>query len=618
MIQSLYRLGAAMRTDPHYERYFASYADPFAGYVGEARVLVLPVVKGNVLEAELVNYNREQAGRYLYRKPRGSRGAPLVATGPFYPMTDLSNEKKREEHEVNVDKIMDRLERTVPSSPSVYFPDDETRARGLRQIENQLKQFAGQARVRYIYTLQIDGRWLGEIEQLRELLDQEAYAKYHDKSSAKNKTCALTGAQSVEVWGRVDTLGFTVNERAFNRGGFNDKHSYRMFPVSREAVKSLEAARRFVFNKLAARFYPLEYVIVPRLIKPDDELLLTLADTLTERDNTSRFDKQLEPLLGTDKTVEAAIGEGELQDGEALYDILFFQWKQAQLAITLYLQDLNPSHLLKLKTAQSRVQRRYGGPFATGKDGFQFSLVTLRNFFLQGSRNSIRIHPDFYRLLEGIFYGEPIREELLLSTVMDRVRTSFKNRSENDYMALDVMRGIASWQYLAELNLISPIQPTLMEQEPQTASMNIQEYLDEHGQYYDRSPALRGAFMVGVLTGMLTYAQYKSLNSKPFLNQLNSLNLSVEELRNLIPKLMEKIGQYQDRTATAKYLPYVVITNLMAEATDLLTQKGDKVSRDQASFAFVSGMVIQQRRGLQLATEAKARNEVAESAASTD
>ena len=626
MIQAFYDLGRALADDDHYASYFSAYENPFAAgkKLGDDIVIYFPIdERGEVGTMDFVGFSADQAERYLFLKPSGSNGAPIVATGPFYPESDLEDDKKRAKHHETVDRIVNRIARSIPKGRSTYFPDEASRQAGLAEVERQLKAYAGTPKNRYIYTFKVKGKWPGEIKELRELLNQEADSKFYQKSSSANKTCAVSGKAEQTVWGRVDTLGFTVNDRAFNRGGFDPKHSYRMFPVSAESTAYLEAARRYAFTKLSGSFHPIQYVIIPRHLTAAPENLLEPIEMVARISKEATLGGQVEKaLLPGNQVFEEIAVEKKLNRNGQVYDLLFFHRNQAQTALDLYLQDISPGQITHLIKAKNAVNRYYGRTFGSGRKDelkfFHFSLATAKRFFVEGFGANIRLTGAFYRLLEALFYGDGFPQEILLDHIMRTVRKSFKNRNEEPFWFFDVYRAIALLTYLDQLHHLNAQLHTPMDNTPTTSLSGempaaIQAYLDEHAGYYaSDKPALRGAFLVGILTGMLTYAQYKALGSKPFLNRLNNLSLNVDELQALVPKVYDKILAYQDRTTTKKLLRYGLVNALLADATDLLTraEKADaKASRDQVSFAFTSGLVLQQKLGLDRAAQASAEAE---------
>ncbi|MBC6994618.1 TM1802 family CRISPR-associated protein [Neolewinella lacunae] len=619
MIQSLHDLGRALHADNKYSSFFASYADPFAGYDGEAVVVVIDIEDGEVLEElSLEQYASQNAWRYLYRDPNGPRGAPLVATGPFYPMHKLETQAQREKQAENVEKIMSRIARSIPDGPSVYFASTEAKERGLAVIERLLKEQDGAKDKRFLYTVRIDKKYLGEFPELVEKLDDEAYLKYYEKSKGRG-TCALTHAKDVEVWGRVDTLGFTVNDISFNRGGFDGKTSYRMFPVSKPAALALEAARRYAFAKLTDRFYTLEYLLIPRTLEERPELLLDLVRIIDTARTGERFEDKTVPIAKAEGVIDLVADEQGLNRAGVLFDLLFFQRNQAQLALLLHLQDIPPTRLGGIKAAINGTSLRYGRVFGyTDKKDkefkpFRVNLNVVKNFFSTGKGVKINFDPFFFHLLEAIFHERKVNEATVLVALMDKIRIAFKNDGDDYHLPFHttVHQAIATRSLLGALGLFHHPTYLLMEQHSEPIGLAPEVFIDQHQAFFKDQPALRGAFLIGVLTSMLTYAQYDSLKSKPFLNKLNNLNLGLEELRALVPQLLTKIHQYQSRKSG--YSPsHFTVTDLAAEASSLLMQ-GGKPSRDDLSFAFTTGMVMQDKFAIDAARKRKAEGEDAES-----
>lgn len=612
MIQSLYQLGTALRTDDRFASYFASYANPFAGLkdLDKAKVIVLDI-KNNVVQesTDMETFSRAHASRYLYRKPKGARGAPLVPTGPFYPVHSLDTEKQQEKQRDNVDKIMSRIARAIPDGKSAYFSSTDAKEVGLAKISELLNKEIGSKDNSYIYTVRIDGRYLGEFEQLRDLLDQEAYTKYYEKSKSRKKTCSLSHAQNVEVWGRVDTLGFTVNDSSFNRGGFDGASSFRMFPVSKPAALALEAARRFAFAELTDRFYTLEYLIVPRIIEGSPGETLQMARMMAVGRKDSTLIQKATPILKAGGLIEILASSGEIQQEGVLFDILFYQRNQAQLALQLHLQDVAPARLEVVRDTIAKTSQSYGAAFGyRNKDRqfvpFQITFGLVKNFFSEGKGLKVRFDPSFFRLLEGVFYGQQINEATVVAALVQKIRKAFKNDGDDYHIPFHttVQQAIATRTLLGRLGLFNHQTYSTMENVSTPITLRREEYLQEHAAFFEDQPALKGAFLLGCLSSMLMYAQYDHLKSKPFLNKLNNLNLGLEELRALSAPLLNKIQEYQNRKSD-KYTPsHTETTEILSQANSLLIQ-GKKPSRDDLSFAFSTGLVMQDKFGLDIARE---------------
>jgi CRISPR-associated protein Csh1 len=236
----------------------------------------------------------------------------------------------------------------------------------------------------------------------------------------------------------------------------------------------------------------------------------------------------------------------------------------------------------------------------------------MKNFFSEGKGLKIRFEPIFYRLLECIFYGESLDEGTVVTALIDPIRIAFKNDGDDYHTPFHttVYQAIATRTMLGRLGLFN--HPNYSNMENNTITLRREQYLEEHAGFFKDQPALKGAFLLGLLTSMLTYAQYDHLKSKPFLNKLNNLNMGLEELRALVPQLLNKIQQYQNRKSG--YAPsHKEVTEIAAEASSLL-MKGGRPSRDDLSFAFATGLVMQNKFGQDIADEKKAEKGAAQTA----
>ena len=601
MIQSLYELGLALETRQEHARYFASYANPFAGYDGEAKVVIVDIEEDKVVDSlNQEDYRSGNAGRYLYRKPKGARGAPLVATGPLYPVQSLDSEKQQEKQRDNVAKVMSRIARSIPDGRSVYFSSTAAKEEGMVVIQQLLEGKTGSKDTRYIYTVRIDGKYLGEIESLRELLDEEAYTKYYEKSRAKGKTCALSQERNVDVWGRVDTLGFTVNDSTFSRGGFDVGDSYRMFPVSKPAVMALEAARRFAFAELSDRFYTLEYLIVPRMIEGRAEQLEEIARMMAGLRKDTALTEKAVPILKAEGLLEVLAAAENLNRLGVLYDILFYQRNQAQLALTLHLQDINPSRLQEIRDVFAATSKRYGKAFGyRNKDktfvNFRISFGIVKNFFSEGKGLKVSFHPSFYRLLECIFYDRPFNEQTVVAALVGKICKAFKNDGDDYHLPFHttVQHAIATWALFGRLGLFNHENYTIMKENDTPITLQHESFIEEHAAFFENQPAFEGAFLLGLATSSLTYEQSQHLGgSKPFLKKLGNLNFGLDNLMELQHELVDKLLDYLQKGPEKTTNRCERALKLVGEASALLMLQ-TKADRDKLSFSFATGLVLQ-------------------------
>ncbi|MBK8043750.1 MAG: hypothetical protein IPK21_14455 [Haliscomenobacter sp.] len=84
MIENLYRLGKALQSDEKLANYFSPWQNPFpSGDTDSLNVIFFPITNGIVQAYEIEAFKPQLLKQYLYRKPAGANGAPLVPTHSF-------------------------------------------------------------------------------------------------------------------------------------------------------------------------------------------------------------------------------------------------------------------------------------------------------------------------------------------------------------------------------------------------------------------------------------------------------------------------------------------------------------------------------------------------------
>lgn len=598
MIENFYRLGKALEGQDENSDYFSPWQNPFpTGDNDKLKVIIFPIEQGKVGTYDVEPFKKHLLKEYLYRKPNGSNGAPLVPTSPFYP-TNIPDEeraklKAKAKHEADVKKLMSRLVRAINTNQALYFPEKGAKEDGLAEVEKQLINFQGDTGNRYLLTFKINGSWLGDFDENLQLFFNEAYDKYRAKSSAKNKVCAITYEEAEEVWGRVDTLGFTVDAKTFSRSGFDDSKSYKMFPVSAEAVRLLEGAKEYAMEKLRRRFANLEYIILPHFLQESEISMRHSIKTIEKEDGEYDVLDFSEVLFSNERVFHSLAKRDENLKEGIFYDILFFQRSQAQLALKLHLTDLLPSRFADIFSAKQLIEKRYQAlNRLVNKKGeitpFAVTFNKIKSYFSQVIRSETVFQPFFFKLVEAIFYGQTVDEQTILAAFQKQIQTDFKQRNERSYQyqyIITIKEAFAFWHFFALLGLFTSKPTITMDQNP--IPRTLESFIDAHPTFF-QEPYKKGAFYMGCLVSVLTNVQYNKLKSEPFLERLNSLNFDDAELRKLFPILLDKMRQYEDIN---KYY-YNYVQELKAAITPILMTPTD-LSRTEISFAFTAGMVMQ-------------------------
>ena len=147
-----------------------------------------------------------------------------------------------------------------------------------------------------------------------------------------------------------------------------------------------------------------------------------------------------------------------------------------------------------------------------------------------------------------MFYEQQVQESTVVTALMSSIRTAFKNDGDGYHLPfyITVQQAIATRSLFESLGLLSNHQNSLIMNNGEI-TLSREAFIIEHPAFFKDNSLLKGAFLLGCLTGILVRAQEKNLGSKPIYKRLNNLSIGTDELISLHPRLVNKIAQYQER-----------------------------------------------------------------------
>lgn len=579
MLTTLYRFADLLKDEEDLKDYFSPARNPFEGREENGKVLVGEVEEGKFAGFSLENFKSKLIKKYLYRKPSGSRGTNMVPT--------LIINRSHPERTAN------KFARSIEKY-NLNFLDEEE----IEKVKYEIENHGYDNDFSYLLTFRLDGKYFGDFEKYRELFNDKAYKKYYYKSSygksvKEGQICAITGEKS-KVYGFVDTLGFTVNDDAFRRNGFDADHAYKMFPVSKKVIPILEGARKILENKLTSVFYAyksgkrtkyVNYAIVPHFVfQPDEEVAREIAHSFLEKaafNTDSKDDAGSKAFINdTEKMLKEIVADEDLRKPDIYYDILFFEQQNAQFKIHLGLNDVLPSRISQIIDCKEKAEQQYKAftSYQT-KDGnirsHRITLYRLRKYFLTGEDN---IKPSFYKLVSSIFTGQPYNDSILQKLVLDAWKSSFKKNfhdQENTFNYL-VKKSLGNLYFLNLLGIFKKEHVMNGKQQP-AEKQDAFKFIEAHPAYFEKE-YLKGAFIFGCLVARLLYSQ----PGNAFMKELYGLNIDKDLITKKFPKLIAKLRQYE-----------MVFSDLESAASRYFVKDDQKVSKDEISFAFTMGLVLQ-------------------------
>lgn len=406
--------------------------------------------------------------------------------------------------------------------------------------------------------------YVGDIDVFKKLLVFMVNEK-DNKLLERNKVCSICGQTKETIIGRIDTYAFyTLDKPGFITGGFDERRAWRNFPVCPECKFSLEEGKKFVEGNLTFKFCGIKYNLIPKFIIGTKAVAEDVLDIFT---NTSKLaslkQKNMERITNDEEDILDVLKDA---NDVLTLNFLFIQKIQAAERILLVIEDVFPSRLRRIFKAKYAVDLLFNQNFTFG---------TIRSFFAKSDSNKRNNDLDKYFLdiVDRIFKDRPISSNFILSFVMKKVRDEFIN---DGYFYATVKNGLQAMAFLEDLNLIK--------MEVDTMERRIfDDMFDRYGQMF-KTPLKRGLFLLGSLTEFLLRKQYKERNAKPFLKNLKSLKMTERDLKGLLPKVQNKLEEYDSFDKGKR--------QLAAEAANYLLMAGDNwsMSVDELNFYFAAGM----------------------------
>ena len=614
MIKSLYKIGTIIQEE--HSDYFQPWGNPFPKHADTSKVIVIPIKdKKIVYPIQIENFRTGYAKKYLYRKVQGANGTNLVPTFLFY--LDNNEEKQTD----NIRKVLKKVKASIKNQKHDFLKGEDIN----EELADALLKLSLSKDNRYLLTFKINGKYFGDLPKHIELFEKDAFNKYSKDSSAKDKICSVTYEKVDEVWGRIDTLGFTVNDKSFNRNGFDGKDSYKMFPVSPDAVKVLEGAKKFVLEKFSQNFYGMKYFVLPHFITDDEDVMDEAIEIFLEDDIKIQLNQDYsKSIIGTERYLHKIIEKEKLSQGDIYYDIFFYQPNNAQFLIKLHLSDVLPSRLKKIFLAKEATEKKYYqiNKIVIPKKGktpeqtipFHITFGKIKDYFSKKVKTDTVFHPYFFKILESVFYGNSLNEKQILTSFLQKIKIDFKNRNESAYAwKQSTKESFSIYQFFLHLNLFK--NQTIMDNTStqETVGLNVFDFINQHEDFFKGNKYKKGIFMIACMTEKLLEKQRAKFdNNEPFLKNLNSLNIDEKQIQKILTKLMDKINQYKKETNDKyKFYPNELkyIETLSAQAADGIMTADSGLTRTEMSYVFTLGMIMQKEFTKVQIAENKAKNE---------
>ncbi|BBM69590.1 TIGR02556 family CRISPR-associated protein [Rhodothermus marinus] len=530
---------------------------------------------GRYLGTSLHQFSAKDVPRYLYKKAKGSNPPTLTPT----LLLNRKEIQKSLKNARNAYRKLRKLNRDLPEL-ELLTKEGETLRKMEKGIVCALKNIPEKERV--LFTVRIDGQWMGEREDFRSTLRSKF--REEGRESAVDGVCAVCG-EKTEISGDISPFKFyTIDKPGYVVGGFDKARAYRAFPLCYECRDLIRRGRQHAEENLSFDLAPnIRYLIIPDFILGADvvrqEVLAILTDEREQRQKRLHTLSRREIRRITED--EEEILELLSQEKDVMtFHFLFMSRQQGRETIDLYIQDVYPSRLRALLEAKAAVDRSMRVP---REDGtwleYNFTYATLHRFFSRSdpNRRNSDLLRHLYDLVDQTFRAVPVSTDYLMPFLMLQIRHDVVTPDRRD-------QGLYRFTILDALAVLLFIWWTTKMEVPMTvpSPTTLEEFLD--GLPVLDSELKKGLFLLGALTERLLRVQGKERGSAPFWKVLKGLKMTEADLRGLLPRVRNKLQEY-DRFRAGE-------TALFQKAADYLAQTATpwKMSVDELNFYFALGM----------------------------
>jgi len=541
--------------------------------------VLLIAIKNNTWEVEMEECEEGDSYKYLYRRG-ASNGSNFSPTAMVTDLEKTFDKKLMAWFDKIINQKTNFSEPDISYIQEIYTILHENRDEIFETLKTKISETPG----RYVLTLKINGHYLKEDPTFVSLFSHLIQEK-DSEVSAKDKVCSVCDHQKDFVMAGSPAFKFYTNDKpGFISGGFDKELAWRNFPVCMDCNLYLQEGKRFLENRLKFRFYGLEYYLIPEFLFGEENTRDEVIEILKSGNKykTLHSQQQIGNSLADEEDILDILQEAE---DDVLFHLLFLRKIQSAERILMVIEDVVPTRLRKIFEAKEQVEKRF--PLQKGLTPYyRYHFGRIRVFFNKSDDNKRQSDLDkyFLEITSAVFRGQSIDIRFLTTFFMQEIRKHVASTSEREgdevntdkifYVVRDALMNVL---FFAELKILKTGEENFV------PSKLFEDIFELYGPHLDR-PEKKALFLLGALTQMLLKKQQIERNSQPFLKQLKGLKMIEKDFLGLLPKVQDKLQQYNAFDPKKKLLAEEISDFFLRAGT------GWKLSVDEMNFCFVSGM----------------------------
>ena len=475
------------------------------------------------------------------------------------------------------------------------------------KLQEQLEKLDKKAQMSSGFSVKFEGlgqrEYLGAFNTVQKLLNKVGTVgkseKYNVVSEGKEELCSICQENKPVLHGFASPFKYsTVDKTGLVSGFFKQKNNWKNYPICSDCALDFELGQKYVAQNLSKYFYGKNYFIIPKITVGSNPALLKKAlNTLEVLDYKEKDGAR---IASREDSLMRKIGLEEGEHNRFSLNLMFYEENQTTKAIKikLFLEQIFPSRFRRLfvdvpKVVNANQVFKNAITIKKEKRDLEFSFRILKSFF----------DKDFYEIIQTVFLGTPISEDILFSKIMREIRTNYNRSKTSDGFVeptkWTVLKAMMMLAYLKELKIL-PKNKTSKSME-NTHNQNLPEenkkagafdddafknFIENNKDFFDLDSGYKvGIFSVGVLVRQVFNWQSAKLEGNtPFEKKLKGYNLNAEILRRIYIEALDKLKNY------TSFHTYQGLRNYVNEYFTLNIHKMDQISNNELSFYFVAGL----------------------------
>lgn len=557
-----------------------------------------------VIEVELLyeNYDLEYKGinireydvdmmfKYLYRSG-SSRGTDITPTAKItdvpktYSNKLVAGVKEGINYlERNKERLKSNYDQEIKLLNDIYrvLNNNEVIIKDITRIFNEVPKKERYFILTFIVEKDNEEIYVGDLEVYKDMIREIPikkfyYSKTNDKTSKfDNSRCCLCH-NDTEVFGLASPFAFyTIDKPGYISGGFNYEESWKNYPVCKECGIKLDLGKSYLDEHLLLSFYRRKFYLVPKPIHKDHlrEVLTKYESRFRNDDDKSGSKMIKEEMKSEERSFKTLSKEGN----NITFDLMFIEEKNAALNILMNIEDVYPSTLKRLYDSWDEIKM-----MNFFKDYSYLANFSYLNMLFSAKENN----KYFLEMVDKLLGQGKIEYNFLISFINKKLKEAFIREEKGEFIKGDdnyftsTIRAYTFIYYLYKINKFKDKgkegvermeRETWDKRDFDSKRKAFNDFFNSNKAFFN-TDSKKAVFMLGYMSKKLLNLQsFLENGRKPFISNLNGLNLNKKDLQRLMPKIQGKFIEYKKEFYNEELLitsEYLLDSNNLSDLSNL-------------------------------------------------